>query len=440
MHTEDTIFAFATPLGGALAVLRVSGKAAPLILKRIFGGECLSSPRKICFGRIKSESGETIDECMAVFFAAPKSYTGEDMAELYLHGGTAVCQRAAAEIEATGLGRVADPGEFTRRAFLNGKMPLSHAEAVMDVINAQTGLAAKAAEEQLEGKLHARIIALEDKLRNALSGLDAAIDYPEELEEDVESGLPGILEELRKEISALIDNGERSRILREGARVVICGRPNVGKSSLLNALLNKERAIVTSLAGTTRDILEEDADFCGVPVRLYDTAGIRRGEDEAERIGVERAKAALEKADLLLVALDASAELSDEDKRLLSSTGDRERIVLLCKSDLPELLKKESLPEGAMIVSAKTGEGINELKRAVAGRLSCGESAIVTNSRHISALKRAQKALLQAEAAEDMDCKATDLREALLSLGEISGNAVDESVIENIFSSFCVGK
>ncbi len=436
----DTIYALATPLGGALAVVRISGAKAKAILQACFSAPCESAPRSMLYGKIKDQSGETLDVCMAAFFPAPKSYTGEDMAELYLHGGAAVVRRVLCALGDTGLCRSAEPGEFTKRAFLNGKMELTRAEAVMDLINAQTALSAKAAAEQLAGSLQGRIASLEEALRYALSSLDAAIDYPEELEEDVESALPETLENARLEIEALIENGEKARLLREGARVVIAGKPNAGKSSLLNALLGQERAIVTGAAGTTRDILQESADFCGVPVRLYDTAGLRDGADEAEKIGVERAREAVENADLLLIALDASEPLCETDKALLEETKDRVRIVLLLKSDLPAVLHSEGLPSGTMSLSALTGEGIEELKEAAAMKLGRTESAMVTNARHIGALKQAKQALMQAQGAQDMDCAATDLRDALLALGAITGSAVDEAVIEGIFASFCVGK
>ncbi len=307
-------------------------------------------------------------------------------------------------------------------------------------IQAQTERSLKAAQEQMEGGLQGRIERLEDELRGALAGLDAAIDYPEELEEDVESALPQTLSRAEKELLLLLENGEKARLLREGARVVIAGRPNAGKSSLLNAFLDKERAIVTDVAGTTRDIIEESTDFCGVPVRLYDTAGIRESGDEVEKIGVERARGAMEKADLLFIAIDASKKLDKEEYALLEDTKDRKRIVLLCKSDLTSVVQREELPKDCMVISARTGEGMEALKDAAAKLLVGTQSAYVTNARHIAALQSAREALLQAEQAEDMECRATDIRDALLSLGAITGSSVDESVIDSIFSSFCVGK
>ena len=437
---NDTIHALATPIGGALAIIRISGDNTRALLKSVFSADCESAPRTLKHGFVTDENGETIDEAMCVFMPAPKSYTGEDMAELSIHGGYAVCRAALSRLGETGLSVSAAPGEFTKRAFLNGKLTLTGAEAVMDIINANTGRAARAAEDQLAGALHREIKAIEDGLCAALSGLDAAIDYPEELEEDVESSLPALLNETADRLKALIQNGENAKLLREGARVVIVGKPNAGKSSLLNALLGQDRAIVTDIAGTTRDILQESADFAGMPVRLFDTAGLRESADEVERIGVSRAREAIEKAELLLLALDASEELQETDRALLEETRDKPRIVLLCKSDLPPVLSASALPDGTLTVSALTGEGIEELKRKAASMLFGGESALITNSRHIEALRGALAAVLQAREARDMDCVATDMREALLCLGAITGSAVDASVIEAIFSTFCVGK
>ncbi|MDO5110774.1 MAG: tRNA uridine-5-carboxymethylaminomethyl(34) synthesis GTPase MnmE [Clostridia bacterium] len=441
----DTIFAPATPSGGALCVLRVSGPDSRRVLREAFSAKDMQ-PRFMTYGRLLGAAGETLDVCMAVFFASPHSYTGEDMAEFYLHGGQAVVKRALARMTALGL-RIANPGEFTQRAFLNGKTDLSRAEAVMDVINATAGRAADAAVEQLAGGLQKRITDVEAALRAVLAALDAAIDYPEEVEEDVTAALPAALQRAAADIRALAENGVKNRVLREGAKVVIIGAPNVGKSSLLNALLQEEHAIVTDVAGTTRDVLQFDADFDGVPVRLYDTAGLHESVDAVERIGIERAWKQAEKADLLLVALDASRALRAEEEALLKSLGKRPYLLVLCKADLPEVL---SLFEGtlpryasrarALSVSAVTGEGIGYL-RSVIAQLVCPESeALVTNARHIALLQRALAAVEQAKAAADMDCAATDIREALLHLGGITGSIVDDAVIEEIFRTFCVGK
>lgn len=437
---KDTIFALATPVGGALAIIRISGENTAAILAEVFSADCKNAPHMLKHGFLRDKDGKNIDEVMCVFMPSPKSYTGEDMAEISLHGGYAVCRAALARLGNTNMARSAEPGEFTKRAFLNGKMSLSSAEAVMDIIGAQTERASRAAGDQLAGALHREVKGIEDELRAVLSGIDAAIDYPEELEEDVESAVPAALENASEKLRRLIKNGESSRVLREGARIVIAGKPNAGKSSLLNALLGREAAIVTDIPGTTRDILQECADFAGMPVRLFDTAGIRDSGDEVEKIGVSRARDAIEDADLLLIALDASKPLQREDVELLESTKDRTRIVLRCKSDLPAVLDTSMLPKGALTISSISGEGIETLKTTAADMLLGGESALVSNTRHIDALRAALASVEQAQRAIDTECVATDIRDSLLHLGEISGSSVDESVIQAIFSTFCVGK
>lgn len=439
----DTIFALATPLGGALAIVRISGPQSAAILERLFSGNCAKEPRRMRYGRLCDVEGHFLEDCMAVFFPAPASYSGEDMAELYIHGGAAGAQRALAALGGTRLCRAAAPGEFTKRAFLNGKIALSRAEAVMDYIAALSERAAKAAGEQLQGKLHERVRAIEAELTALLAEMDAAIDYPEEMEDEVRSKAPEALEGARAALLALAKNGMDSRLLREGARIVICGRPNAGKSSLLNALLGRDRAIVTPMAGATRDTLEEGAVFCGLPVRLTDTAGLREACDEAEKQGVSRSEAAMAEADLLLLCFDAS-QAPDEaaDMALLKAAAHKKRILLFCKADLPLLYKKEGPFADALCISAKHGEGLEEIReRAARMLLGAGaESPAVTNRRHIEAFEKAAAALSCALRAPDAECAATDLREALLHIGAVTGSAVDEAVIDAIFSRFCVGK
>ena len=343
--------------------------------------------------------------------------------------------------------RSARPGEFTERAFLAGKMDLAQAEAVMDLINAGAERSAKSALAQLEGRLSARIVGVERELLDALSGLEAAIDYPEELEDDVTSALPEVLAAAERELQALAGAGLSGRVLREGARVAIVGRPNAGKSSLLNALAGAELAIVTQFAGTTRDVLEETVSMEGVPVTLYDTAGIRAADDPVERIGVERARLAAERADLLLVCFDAAAPLTEEDLALLRETEGRPRIAVCNKSDLPALWSAETLAAqgiSACTVSAETGEGLASLRHAIAVRVAPEqESALVTNARHIEALQLAAASVAEAQqnaGGAELELVATDLREALSALGQITGRTAAADLIERIFSKFCVGK
>ena len=450
----QTIYALATPVGGAIAVIRVSGPDAAQTAQEVFTGglALVQAPRRMAYGRVveRSAAGETrvLDEAMAVFFQGPNSYSGEDMLELYTHGGSAVVESVCALLSAKGL-TPARAGEFTQRAFVNGKMDLSQAEAVMDIINAGSRRSADAAMAQLRGALLERVQGLEARVVELLSGIDAALDFPDELEEDVESAVAPELVALTQALDALVMHGLKAKVLREGASVVIAGRPNAGKSSLLNTLLGVDRAIVTEVAGTTRDIIEEQTTFYGVPVRLFDTAGLRQSEDVVEGIGVMRAREAVQAADVLLVAIDGAASLALEDIALLSGEGVRPEtpvFALLCKSDLPQRISEETLRTRfehvpVFSLSALTGAGVDALKRAVAQVvLPEGESTLVTNARHIDALQCAKQALGDAAMALDMDCLATDLRAALLALGTITGSSADEAVIERIFARFCVGK
>jgi len=436
----DTIFALATPTGGAIAIIRISGPEAGQALSRCFTGRC--AHRTMAYGTLMD--GDTpIDQAMGALFQAPHSYTGEDMAELYIHGGQAVAARAMQSLSSLGL-RIAEPGEFTQRAFLNGKLDLSRAEAVMDLIGAVSGRASASALEQLQGRLSHCIRGLQAELTDMLSGIDAAIDYPEELEEDVSSGLPAAIPALKARIDALIAQGMAARVIREGVRIAILGRPNAGKSTLFNALLGEDRAIVTAAPGTTRDVLEGETIVNGIRLRLFDTAGIREAADEAESIGVERALEASGRAELLLIALPADEAPGEAERRLLALPG--KKLAVITKLDAAAGSEAFALAEScgteALGVSALTGEGIPALLWRMAALPPEGESAILTNSRHIAALERAAAALSAAHAAipGGLDCVATDLHAALHALGEITGDSVDAQVLDRIFQRFCVGK
>lgn len=435
--TEDTIFAPSSAVGGAIAVIRVSGEEAKRTVE-LLNADPAVTPRLMRHVEIRL-NGEMIDDGMAVYFAAPKSYTGEDMVELNCHGGMQTVQKVLGALSSLGF-RPAEPGEFTKRAFLNGKMDLSAAEAVMDVINASAEQSLKAALLQLQGGVKREIDAVESLLLDALSGIDAAIDYPDEAEADTVEALPASLDAAEARVKTLLFDSFRGRVLRDGLRVAIVGRPNVGKSSLMNALLGSNRAIVTAQAGTTRDVIDEKLSMRGVPVRLIDTAGIRSASDEAERIGVDRARGELGLADVVCVVLDASCGLTAEDEALLEETNGKTRIILLNKSDLPRKLDEHF--DGEISISAKTGDGLDELRDAIL-KLAAPErsdGAYITNERHISALERALLSLTEAKNATELDCAATDIKNALHDLGSITGTDVDASVIDRIFANFCVGK
>lgn len=436
---NDTVFAPASAVGGAIAAIRVSGPDAAQT-ERILSAHVTASPRKMLHTDILS-GGEIIDDAMAVFYPAPRSYTGEDMAELYCHGGARTVSAVLGALSGIGF-RPAEGGEFTRRAFLNGKMDLSQAEAVMDIITADAEQSLKSALRQLKGAVGAQLTGTETLLTDALSAIDAAIDYPDEAEEDALNALPAMLAEADDTLTALIETGRRNRVLRDGIRVGIFGRPNVGKSSLLNALTGEDRAIVTDIAGTTRDIIDVKTSFYGVPVRLIDTAGIRETDNVVERIGVDRARQVLADADIALVVLDGSASLTDEDGALLEETKGMPRVLIVNKDDLPQQAELPVTDGTAVPVSARTGEGIDTLKRRVYDLACPGgtDASAITNERHLNALSRSCAAVRSARRAVELDCVATDIRDALKCLGEITGSDVDENVIDRIFERFCVGK
>ncbi len=437
MLEPDTIFALSSPAGGAIAVLRASGPRAKRVFLELSGVKD-ATPRHLYYARLMHE-GKVLDDAMAAYFSAPSSYTGEDMFELYCHGGPAVVLGVSEALSALGL-RPAEPGEFTRRAFLNGKLDLAQAEAVMDLIKAQAEAAKDAALEQLSGRLSAEVHAVEALLIDSLSSLSAALDYPEELEEDVLEDLPASLKEAEAALASLIELGKTGRVLREGFRAVLIGRPNSGKSSLLNALLGYARAIVTNEPGTTRDVLEESISIKGVPFRLFDTAGMRSPKDKAEHMGIAAMESALKDADAALLLLDGSEQLKDEDYALLEKTSAMTRIILKTKSDLGSAWESDKLPEAPICISAHTGYGLSELKEALFKLAGVSEGAYITNARHISCLKDALSAVLEAQKSPLLDCASIDIRAALIALGKITGKSVDEDVLSRIFERFCVGK
>lgn len=448
---NDTVFALSTPVGGAIAVIRASGPDSRAALSRIFTGKLEAG--RLVFGRITDE-GRVLDEAMAVFFRAPASYTGEDMFELHLHGSYAVVSAVSALLASLGL-RHAEPGEFTKRAFLNGKMDLIQADAVMDLINSETERSAGAALDQLQGGLSRRIGAIETGLIDLASELAAAMDYPEEMEDEALSAVPEVLSPIISELSALIENGMGAKILREGAKLVILGLPNAGKSSLMNALLGSERAIVTDIAGTTRDTLEEKLNILGVPVRLVDTAGLRENADSpVERIGIDRAESEAASAECLLFIFDgAKGEPTAEELALLQKAVGKSAVFAVNKCDISKEnceqyeaalkggLDPLRLSPDTVIISTKTGEGLEALRQLLAKKLGASESrAIVTNSRHIERLGFAKGELEFALGEGSTDLISVFISSALSALSEITGREFSEELLDNIFTKFCVGK
>lgn len=437
-----TIAALATPPGkGGIAIIRLSGPRSEELLRAVFTPasqkEAFSS-HLLMYGHAGYE-GRMMDECMAVLMRAPRSYTREDVAELHLHGGDYVAAQVLSLLWSLGA-QPAQPGEFTKRAFLNGRVDLSRAEAVMQLIEASGERSARAAVRDLAGGVSGFIKEAQDALTEILSGVAAALDYPEEIsQEEAAGGLVPRIRALRERLLAACD--ERSaRILERGLEVVIVGRPNVGKSSLLNLLLGEERAIVTDEAGTTRDIVRGSAVLGGVRVNFSDTAGIRDSDQKAERIGIDLAKKSLAGADLVLAVFDRGEELREEDRAVLELIAQLPHLLVLNKSDLPP---KPDWPDG-LSISARTGEGLRELKAAIlrcAGQAGESELSLL---RHIRLAKRAAEALSEAEEAlermEPLDLAAIHLHEALYALGEVTGEQVTEGLLDKIFSAFCVGK
>lgn len=455
---DDTISAIATALGvGSIGVIRLSGPDSLAIADRIFAGRekpGKDNARKLLYGHILDRKGQPIDEVLAVYMPGPHSYTGEDVCEIQCHGGRQALQEILSLTYQAGA-RPAEPGEFTKRAFLNGRLDLAEAESVMDIINAKSRQALVAANRGHEGGLSRKVRELRKKLRDLVVQLEAAIDYPEEdIEEVTYDRAAEVLAEGQAAVARLVRQGSAGRILREGLRTAIVGRPNVGKSSLLNSLLQADRAIVSNIPGTTRDIIEEQMTIGGIPLVLTDTAGLRDTEDLVEKIGVERSRAALEDAQLALVVLDGAQPLSGEDRELLRSLKDRKKLILVNKSDLPQMLDTEGLQReygssDVIVLSVKTGEGMEQveqwLREFVYGEGSDSEGSSMTqNARQQDLLEKALRSLEDAlEGARQhlpYDCLTIDLTQTLHDLGEITGEDVPDEIIDEIFAQFCVGK
>ena len=459
MIQGDTISAVATAIGeGGIGIIRMSGKDSLHIGNRIFEGfkgrqvHDMAS-HTAAFGRIiDPDNKRPIDEVLVLVMKSPRSYTKEDVVEIHCHGGPVPLRRIL-ELTLREGARLAEPGEFTKRAFLNGRLDLSQAEAVIDIIQAKTDASLDLAMNHLHGEIATFISRLRNSILEMIAPLEAAIDFPEEdIEEITAEQVDGHLMTLIQELDQVIDTAYQGRILRDGLKTVIIGKPNVGKSSLLNALLKENRAIVTDIPGTTRDTIEEFVNIGGIPLRIIDTAGIRDTNDQVERIGVDRSKELAEKADLILLLLDASLPLSDEDRQVLSLLNKQPVFILVNKTDLPQVLniddlEKYSTKVPVMRISVQDGTGIDGLISAIREMVYSGGAVtrtVVSNVRHIHLLRQAAGRLIEARSAIAAslppDCIVVDLRAAWEILGEINGQTAGEELLEQIFSRFCIGK
>ncbi|EJN94065.1 tRNA uridine-5-carboxymethylaminomethyl(34) synthesis GTPase MnmE [Streptococcus ratti] len=449
----DTITAIATPLGeGAIGIVRISGSEALAITKKIFKGKNLDNvpSHTINYGHIV-ENGEIIDEVMVSVMRAPKTFTREDVIEINTHGGVAVTNEILQLVIRSGA-RMAEPGEFTKRAFLNGRVDLAQAEAVMDLIRAKTDKAMAIAVQQLDGSLSNLINNTRQEILNTLAQVEVNIDYPEY--DDVEEMTTALMREKTQEFETLLTNllktARRGKILREGLSTAIIGRPNVGKSSLLNNLLREEKAIVTDIEGTTRDVIEEYVNIKGVPLKLIDTAGIRETDDLVEKIGVERSKKALEEADLVLLVLNSAEKLTDQDRALLDISKNSNRLILLNKTDLPEQIETDQLPNDCIKISVLNNQNIDAIEERINDIFFDNAASVekdatyLSNARHISLIEQALESLHAVneglELGMPVDLLQVDMTRTWEILGEITGDAAPDELITQLFSQFCLGK
>lgn len=455
----DTIAAISTPPGeGAISIVRMSGEEAVSIAQKVFSGKDLTQAKShtINYGHIVDpKTHEEIDEVMVSLMLAPKTFTREDVVEINCHGGIVATNRILQLLLVNGA-RLAEPGEFTKRAFLHGRIDLTQAESVMDLIRAKTDRSMKIALNQLDGNLSHLIDSLRKDILDVLAQVEVNIDYPEY--DDVEEMTTKLLKEkaieIKQRIEQLLKTASQGKIMREGLATALVGRPNVGKSSLLNHLLHEDKAIVTDVAGTTRDVIEEYVNVSGVPLKLIDTAGIRETDDKVEKIGVERSKKAIEQSDLVLLVLNAAESLTKEDLELIRLTNDKKRIIILNKTDLEEKLDRkelEEISENAPVyaTSILKNEGVEALEEAISklffnGIENSQSTVMVTNARHIALLEKAQNSLDSVlegiSSGMPVDLVQIDMTEAWNLLGEITGESYEDELLDQLFSQFCLGK
>ena len=459
IYENDTIAAVSTPPGeGGIGIVRISGKEAFKIADKVFVSSGGAKPSSYSNATVHhgfiNKGGEVVDEVLLTVMKSPRTYTAEDIIEISCHGGRTPLKNVLETCLNEGA-RLAEPGEFTKRAFLNGRIDLAQAEAVLDVISSKSSAANKIAMEQLRGAFSLEIGAMRSDIIDLLSLIELSIDFSDE---DVEfESIKKITDKvvgLAAKIKRVLDTSDKGIVFREGVKAVICGRPNVGKSSLMNALLRDERVIVTSIAGTTRDVIEESINIDGVRVSLSDTAGIIETSDRVEAEGIKRSKERLERADIVILVIDQSRSLSTKDKEIFNIAKNKKLIVALNKKDLPNAFKTEEVRsllgiKEVVQVSAVTKEGLGKIEQAISdkifnGKVHMPEGAVVTNLRHTEALKKAleniERAQKLTEKSYNGELLASDLREAVFQLGLIIGESIEDDVLDRIFSQFCIGK